>query len=171
MTALKWLGHLSLQGIRLWNVCMLKVYHWGIRFTPFCLDCFSFSLSNSPCQHLPSVPTQLGSIQLSCPESEREGKWNNVFVCDKEREVWFVKNKFFSFFFTLFLMWVQCLAFGVRFCIIWRGLCGLWCTVPNLSSWCCARCNLALNVAVQYSRAAQLIEFLIAITIMDPTIT
>jgi len=83
------LGHLSLPGIRVWNVCMLKVYYWGIRFTHFCLDSFGFSVSNSPCQHLPSVSTQLGSIQLSCPESEREGKWNNVCVWVKERERYF----------------------------------------------------------------------------------
>lgn len=148
MTALKWLGHLSLQGIRLWNVCMLKVYHWGIRFTLFCLDCFSFSVSNSPCQHLPSVPTQLGSIQLSCPESERGEVKQCVCVIKREQYDLFITNSLHSFshFFlcrsnVLQLLW-DFVSYEEAF---------VFSDVPNLSSWCCARCNLAKTVAVQFS--------------------
>lgn len=50
-------------------------------FAPFCLDCLSLSLSSSHSQHIPSVLTQLGSIQLCCPRRERESER----VCFTER--------------------------------------------------------------------------------------
>ncbi len=100
---------------------------------------FSFSVSNSPCQHLPSVPTQLGSIQLSCPESERGKVKQGVCVLKRERYNLFITNSFYSFSHFLLcrsnvlqLLWV----------FVSHEEAFVFSDVPNLSSWCCAGYNL-----------------------------
>lgn len=103
-------------------------------FAPFCLDCFSLSLSNSHSQHIPSVLTQLGSIQLCCPRRER-GK---VCVLKRQERSFIFFSNFLCGYFKprsifsplLFLIFVNLCQVLYYFCVIMLrpvsfGLCTL----------------------------------------------